>query len=222
MLGLSEESKGENQVSKRAIAYVQSRRLADPDAARVFLLLAERTQASSFGDELAPLGLLVADTDLPGLAAEVGINADRFRNVLRQLRDLVPMDVLEHPDGVWEIVYGPGYTDPPSLPARDGEPVGFRNVFAMPGWESYSTWGRDEPLGLSEHAYLYAQLYRNSDDPDDAPRIWITPPRRLLAGEGRPGAYTPAALFGLALAEACGGEYQLTRQTPDPAKASGQ
>jgi hypothetical protein len=123
-------------VSKRAIAYVQSRRLADPDAARVFLLLAERTQASSFGDELAPMGLLFADTDLPGLAAEVGINADRFRNVLRQLRDLVPMDVLEHPDGVWEIVYGPGYTDPPSLSARDGETVGFRNVFAMPGWRA--------------------------------------------------------------------------------------
>jgi short subunit dehydrogenase-like uncharacterized protein len=31
--------------------------------------------------------------------------------------------------------------------------------------------------------------------------------RRLLAGEGRPGAFTPAALFGPSLAEACGGEY---------------
>ena len=31
--------------------------------------------------------------------------------------------------------------------------------------------------------------------------------RRLLAGEGRPGACTPAALFGPSLAEACGGEY---------------
>jgi hypothetical protein len=31
--------------------------------------------------------------------------------------------------------------------------------------------------------------------------------RRLLAGEGRPGAYSPAALFGSSLAEACGGEY---------------
>jgi short subunit dehydrogenase-like uncharacterized protein len=31
--------------------------------------------------------------------------------------------------------------------------------------------------------------------------------RRLLAGEGKPGAYTPAALFGPSLAEACGGEY---------------
>ncbi|MFY9926403.1 MAG: hypothetical protein WAK82_00220 [Streptosporangiaceae bacterium] len=30
---------------------------------------------------------------------------------------------------------------------------------------------------------------------------------RLLAGEGRPGASTPAALFGPTLAEACGGEY---------------
>ena len=77
------------------------------------------------------MGLLVADTDLPGMAAEVGINADRFRDVLRQLRGLVPMDVLEHPDGVWEIVYGPGYTGPPSMSARDGETVGFRNVFAM-------------------------------------------------------------------------------------------
>ncbi len=31
--------------------------------------------------------------------------------------------------------------------------------------------------------------------------------RRLLAGEGRPGAFTPAALFGPGLALACGGEY---------------
>ncbi|MFD9735318.1 hypothetical protein [Umezawaea sp. NPDC059074] len=31
--------------------------------------------------------------------------------------------------------------------------------------------------------------------------------RRLLAGEGKPGAHTPAALFGSSLAEACGGEY---------------
>ncbi|MFI5929063.1 saccharopine dehydrogenase NADP-binding domain-containing protein [Micromonospora sp. NPDC051543] len=34
--------------------------------------------------------------------------------------------------------------------------------------------------------------------------------RRLLAGDGQPGAYTPAALFGAALAESCGGEYLLT------------
>ncbi|MEV4709287.1 hypothetical protein [Actinoplanes sp. NPDC049316] len=31
--------------------------------------------------------------------------------------------------------------------------------------------------------------------------------RRLLAGKGRPGAFTPAALFGPSLAESCGGEY---------------
>ena len=83
-IGDFQRSRRENQVSERAIAYVRSRRLADPDAARVFLLLAGRTQASSFGDELAPMGLLVADTDLPGMAAEVGINADRFRDVPRQ------------------------------------------------------------------------------------------------------------------------------------------
>ncbi|MEV4515522.1 hypothetical protein AB0K00_42015 [Dactylosporangium sp. NPDC049525] len=33
--------------------------------------------------------------------------------------------------------------------------------------------------------------------------------RRLLDGEGKPGAYTPAALFGPTLAESCGGEYQI-------------
>jgi hypothetical protein len=33
--------------------------------------------------------------------------------------------------------------------------------------------------------------------------------RRLLAGEGRPGSYTPAALFGPSLAQACGGEYMI-------------
>ncbi|WP_260190256.1 hypothetical protein [Actinophytocola gossypii] len=39
--------------------------------------------------------------------------------------------------------------------------------------------------------------------------------RRLLAGQGRPGAYTPAALFGTSLAEACGGEYHVV---DDPAR----
>src|SRR5258708_25876454 len=130
---------------------------------------------------MAPMGLLLADADLPGLAAGLGISADRVRNVLRQLRDLVPMDVLEHPDGVWEMVYGPGYTDPQPQPARDGDAVGSRNMFTLPGWEDYSTWGMDAPLGLPEHAYLYAQLYRNTDNPADAPRIWITPPRYVLA-----------------------------------------
>lgn len=37
--------------------------------------------------------------------------------------------------------------------------------------------------------------------------------RRLLAGEGRPGAFTPAALFGPSLALACGGEYLLNEET---------
>jgi len=46
--------------------------------------------------------------------------------------------------------------------------------------------------------------------------------RRLLAGEGRPGAYTPAALFGPTLAEACGGEYQLAQQPLRPTKVSKQ
>jgi short subunit dehydrogenase-like uncharacterized protein len=36
--------------------------------------------------------------------------------------------------------------------------------------------------------------------------------RRLLAGEGRPGAFTPAALFGPALAVACGGQYVIDTQ----------
>jgi short subunit dehydrogenase-like uncharacterized protein len=41
--------------------------------------------------------------------------------------------------------------------------------------------------------------------------------RRLLAGQGRPGAYTPAALFGPALAEACGASYLIPAATPAPA-----
>lgn len=64
--------------------------------------------------------------------------------------------------------------------AQDGEAVEGRNAFGMPGWEQYSTWGLDAPLGRTEDAYLYAQLYRNTDDPNDRPRIWITPPRYIL------------------------------------------
>lgn len=46
--------------------------------------------------------------------------------------------------------------------------------FTMPGWDDYSTWGYEEGMG-----HYYAQLYRNSDDSDGPPRIWITPPRYL-------------------------------------------
>jgi len=41
--------------------------------------------------------------------------------------------------------------------------------------------------------------------------------RRLLAGEGRPGAFTPAALFGPSLALACGGEYIIEDRVSAPA-----
>jgi hypothetical protein len=168
-------------VSHRAIAYVQGRHLADLDAAKVFLMLAERTKSSSFDDDETPMGLLLNDADIPGLATRLGIDTDRFRNLLRQLRDMVPMDVLEHPDGVWEIVYGPSYTNPKKPPqpraARDGDHIEPVNPFTMPGWEKYSTWGRDTPLGLADDAYLYAQLYLNTDDPGARPRIWITPPK---------------------------------------------
>jgi hypothetical protein len=109
----------------------------------------------------------------------LSLGANRFRDVLRKLRDIVPMDVLEHQDGTWEIVYGPSYTSPlPPRPVK--EAIGGRNIFGLPGWERYSTWGLDTPLGRADDAYLYAQLYRNTDDPNSRPRIWITPPRYIL------------------------------------------
>ncbi len=43
--------------------------------------------------------------------------------------------------------------------------------------------------------------------------------RRLLAGEGRPGSHTPAALFGSSLAEACGGEYLIDDPGEEPPAA---
>jgi short subunit dehydrogenase-like uncharacterized protein len=42
--------------------------------------------------------------------------------------------------------------------------------------------------------------------------------RRLLAGEGRPGAFTPAALFGPSLALACGGEYVIDDRAGETAE----
>jgi hypothetical protein len=170
-------------MSHRAVAYVQQRCLADPNAARVFLVLAERTAPSGFDDD-SPMGLLLNVSDIPTLAAEIGMDADHFRDLLRKLRDLVPMDVLEHRDGTWEIVYGSSYTDPGKpepRPAQDGDDIGPVNEFAMPGWENYSTWGLDKPLGREDLGYLYAQLYLNTDDPNASPRIWITPPRHAPA-----------------------------------------
>ena len=133
-------------MSERAIAYVRERNLVDPDATRVLLLLAGRTDALPIEDPWSPMGLLLSDCDIPAMAATLNLGADRFRDVLRQLRDIVPMDVLEHRDGTWEIVYGPSYTSSPQPRlAQDGEAIEGRNAFGMPGWEQYSTWGLDAP-----------------------------------------------------------------------------
>jgi hypothetical protein len=147
-------------VSRQAVAHVQGRNLADPVAARVFLTLAEHTAPSGHPNDDGPMGVLLNDADVPALAAGLGIDADRFRSLLRELRDLVPMDVLEHSDGTWEIVYGPPYTSPPEppqpRPAEAGDEIGPVNPFTMPRWESYSTWGLDKPLGRADLSYLYA------------------------------------------------------------------
>jgi hypothetical protein len=42
----------------------------------------------------------------------------------------------------------------------------------LAGWDDYSIWGVDSASGS-----LFAQLWRNDDDPDADPRAWIMPPR---------------------------------------------
>jgi hypothetical protein len=82
------------------------------------------------------------------VAATLNLGADRFRDVLRQLRDIVPMDVLEHRDRTWEIVYGPSYTSSPQPRlAQDGEVIDGRNVFGMPAGSSTARGGSTPPSG---------------------------------------------------------------------------
>lgn len=166
-------------MSKQAAAYVQGLRSAEPNAECVLLLLAERTETSPWdGEQPSVMRLELRDTDIPHLAVRAGIDADEFRRLLRALRTTVPLDVLEHSDGVWEIVYGPSYTNPENMnEARlfSDTKIGGIQAFTMPGWDHYSTWGYEEGLG-----HLYAQLYLNSDDPYAQPRIWITPPSYVV------------------------------------------
>lgn len=165
---------------KQAVAYVQGLHLPDPDAERVFLLLVERTRTSSWDGEQPPvMGLELREADIPYFAASAGIDAPQFRRLLRAMKITIPMDVLEHRDGVWEIVYGPSYTNrknKAAAPTSGDAPIGGIQPFTMPGWDRFSTWGYEEGLG-----HFYAQLYRNSDDRDAAPRIWITPPAYVVA-----------------------------------------
>jgi len=166
-------------VSADAIEYVRGRNLADPHAARVFMLLAEHTRpgAGPTQDAQYAMGLDLRDAEIPALAAEVGLDAQEFRQQLRRLKTLVPMDVIEHEDGVWEIVYGTAYTDPNPAPEATFDEANIPRIkaFAFPGWDRFSTWGRDEGLG-----HLYARLYLNTDDRDAKPRISIPPPRHVL------------------------------------------
>lgn len=161
-------------MSREAVEYVRSRELSD--AAQVFMLLAQRSASPRVPDDRPyAMGLELSDDEIPALAAGIGLDAEEFRRLLRLLKETVPMDVLEHSDGVWEIVFGYGYTDPkPMRPAESGTAGGFPAIkaFAVPGWERFSTWGCEDGLG-----HFYAQLYLNSDDRDAEPRIWITPPR---------------------------------------------
>ncbi|MGI5451509.1 hypothetical protein ACQEVM_38255 [Streptomyces sp. CA-243310] len=167
-------------MSKSAIAYVHSRDIADEKARRVFLAVAEQTkvEADPFQSPDIPVifGLDLWDAEIPVLAQQAGLGTQEFRSQLRTLKQHVRMDVLEHSDGLWEIVYGPSYTQlakprPPKPDLTRGGP----HPFWMPGWEQSSIWGYEEGLG-----HLYAQLFANQDDPDVEPRIWITPPRYLV------------------------------------------
>lgn len=166
-------------MSRDAVKYVRGRNLADPNAARVLMLLAERTQTGSDlgGDPCYAMGLELRDAEIPALAAQIGFEPEQFRRLLRQLKTAVPMDVLEHDDGVWEIVYGTAYTDPkpPRRAKFDETNIPEMKAFEFPGWERFSTWGAEAGLG-----HLYAQLYLNTDERDAEPRIWITPPRYVV------------------------------------------
>ncbi|KUN57765.1 hypothetical protein AQJ46_45970 [Streptomyces canus] len=91
--------------------------IADDIARRVFVLLAKRTHTP--GDARRPedvpevMGLELRPGDIPVLALHAQLSPDELRQRLRDLKRHARMDVLEHPDGVWEIVYGPAYAQPP-------------------------------------------------------------------------------------------------------------
>lgn len=158
-----------------SIKYMRSlQHVTDPVTRRILFLLARLTRSPFLGKDSPILGVDIQDTDILGLARRAATTDDTFRSVLRSLRDSIPMDVLEHPNGLWEIVYGPQYTDPKlqkplPKPVTDATVRGSHS-FNMPGWDHYSTWGYDEGDG-----YMYAQLYRNHDNRDERPTIWITP-----------------------------------------------
>ncbi|WP_127354809.1 hypothetical protein [Actinacidiphila soli] len=140
----------------------------------MFLLLAERTPAlGDPRDEDPAMGLELHDVDIPDLAARAGIDATEFRRLLRVLKESVPMDVLEHADGVWEIVYGPSYTDrkkpTPGTGATREVPDASPQAFGMPGWIRYSTWGYEDGLGQR----MAAQV---ADDPRAERRRRLTEP----------------------------------------------
>ena len=94
-------------MSKEDVAYVNQLGMTDETARRVFLLLAERTSTSRLAwDSETPeiMGIELTPADIPALAAQAGLDPEAFRAQLRRLKQHVRMDVLEHSDGVWEIV----------------------------------------------------------------------------------------------------------------------
>lgn len=104
-------------MSTHAVEYVRSLKIADDIARRVFLLLAKRTHtpgdARRLEDVPEVMGLELWPGDIPVLALHAQLSPDELRQQLRGLKQHVRMDVLEHSDGVWEIVYGPAYARPP-------------------------------------------------------------------------------------------------------------
>ncbi|PPJ29715.1 hypothetical protein C5E45_34075 [Nocardia nova] len=164
-------------MSKEAVAYVKQLNLTDETARQVFLLLAEQTSTPRLpwdGGTPEIMGIKLTSADIPSLASQADLDPEAFRAQLRGLRQHVAMDVLEHSDGVWEIVYGPSYTKPRPQAVTEAN-VGQLHDFAMPGWDWYSTWGYEEGLG-----HYYAQIIHNSDDRDAEPRIWISPPQYVV------------------------------------------
>lgn len=154
-------------MSREAVEYVRGLGLPAGPRVRVFMvlaLLASGRQPRTGMPDL--MGLVVRDGDIAGLAGVAEVTEAGFREEL----GLLPARVRELTGGRTEIVFGPGCDSGPPGPDREAEMAG-RKGFAMPGWEDYSVWGYEEGAGF------WAQLWRNADDPDAGPRIWITPAR---------------------------------------------
>lgn len=112
-------------MNHEALIYAAGARTGSPVAKAVLYTLATMADPDTMWYAGEPMwGLNLGKDDLAFLARTVETDIGMLKDVLRRMRNNLPMEAIEHTGaaaeqhGLFEVLFGPGYSAPRQVPAQ--------------------------------------------------------------------------------------------------------